>query len=236
MLQKMEKNSQICFVWKHNGEECPFIALAGSQNSENQIDQLALEFKSYALIENDLNTAKKFFALVRSKSDENDTDYIEAIFEMAIMAYSRPFTEGEGRSRSDGRPLKLHGDQIFKGKRELKDVHQQLLDFRNKFSAHSGGTSFEDVLLYVALTPASRSKAVLEMYRGMIRVASMNDEFNQGAIQAINFVLDWIKPKQDDLYSKIMGLMRAIDIEDLYRDARFPEALGPNVQKVFISK
>lgn len=230
MLQKMEKRSQICFVWKHNGEECPFIALAGPKNSDNQIDQLASKFKSYALIENDLNSAKKFFARVGSKNDENDIDYTDAIFEMAIIAYSRPFADGEGRS------LKLHGDQVFKGRSELKTVHQQLRDLRNKFSAHSGGTAYEEVLLYVALTPVSGSKSVLEMYRGMVRLASMTDEFINGAIEIINFILDWIKPKQDELCEQILNLMRTSNIETLYKDAHYPEQFGPEVQKVFISK
>ncbi len=230
MLKKMEKNSQICFVWKHNGEECPFIALAGTRNSESQIDQLAHKFKSYALIENDLNSANKFFSRVMAARDEGDTDYIDAIFEMAIMAYSRPFADGEGRS------LKLHGDQIFKGKSNLKNTHQHLRDLRNKFSAHSGGTAYEEVLLYIALTPASSSKAVLELYRGMVRLAGMTDEFISEAIEAINFILDWIKPKQDELYLQILALMRAIDIEALYKDARYPEHFGPEVQKIFMSK
>lgn len=230
MIFEMAKDFHVCFVKKINDVECPFFGLVADKTSHNEIEQLVVKLKSYLMIESDLLKAKHYFSWVKSENDHKNSDFIEAIFEMAIICYSRPFADGEGRS------FKIHGDQVFKKKTEFKGIHQQLRDLRNKFSAHSGGTLLEEVLVCVALNPPPKERAVLELYHGILRLAGHTDDFLNESIAAIDYIIEWLRPFKDELTNKILELVRANDLEILYKNAIYPEAIEKTVRKVIILK
>ncbi len=225
---KLDEHSGVAFVWKKDGAECPFIELAGSVDSEMPVDILVRKFKSYAIIERDLNIAKECFIKVSSLS-EDEISIMDALIESAIFSYSRPFAAGYGKN------VQLDGDEVFKNNPEMKASHDLLRNLRNQFSAHVGENLYEKVMIYIALAPKPLPREVIEIYRGLVRTTGFNESFYSDSVNIINVALEWIKIRQDFLYREILQEVKNVNISELYAQAHLPQNIVKEIQKITIA-
>lgn len=214
---KAQAGQPIVFIWKHNDQECPFIQFT--------VPKLVKSYADYAMIEQDLLSARECLKQIDLKNGNHIV--LNSLLSNAITNYGRCFTKGEAKA------VILDPNQVFKGKPTELNVHDLLMKLRHRFFAHSGGTEFETVMVYLALNPDKKSGPV-EVYRGLIRTSSFAETFNLEAIAVINFVLDWVKVKIDTAHERMKELIAKQNINDLYGQSICPGTLGENVLRIYV--
>ncbi len=146
-------------VFLYEGVACPTVAI----NSP-----IAKALAGYALIAKDLKFVLKTIALsidlqggdddsdakyvVRSE-DDKEADLLKALYLSMVITYGKCFASAFGRR------VRLNARKLFKSKRELHDVHKDLMDQRNQFVAHSGKSPLERVQTLVVLHPDQSAEA-----------------------------------------------------------------------------
>ena len=118
-------------------------------------------FKGYLLIHRDIRNIDTWLNLlnkhlyelygdkiplpnIRIKEKENVYDTIKSLFISSVTMYGKLFVKAEGRL------VKLE-KQIFGNNSELLGYHETIMKYRHNFTAHSGATKTEGVIVYLLI-------------------------------------------------------------------------------------
>jgi hypothetical protein len=217
---KMDAGEQIVFIWEHDGETCPFI---------HYVDpRLVKQYSDYCLVDEDLRSARACFELLRSSMDANHTIQ-NSLLANAVVTYGRCFTE------ADARGVILDPNQVYGQANINRVAHDWIMKLRHKFFCHVGGTEYESIMVYLALHPDGKT-GPLEVYRGIVRISGFENIQIEQAIGAIDFALDWVKPKIDSAVSRIKDLLKKEEVKGLYKQAIYPDQIEPEVVQVRINR
>ncbi|MDN2717832.1 MULTISPECIES: hypothetical protein [unclassified Janthinobacterium] len=131
--------------------------------------RLSRQLAGYALIEKDLRSVGVWLAEIDSlraneieikghilAKDRKMYNVIKGLFVAALTFYGKCFT------RCEGRPVKLERKQVEE-KYRLK--HDDLLNYRNNFAAHSGAKNLESVGIAVVLPRVKKGETYPQLYR-----------------------------------------------------------------------
>src|SRR5690554_5380735 len=102
--------------------------------------------------------AKTSFSIMRKLFEKDSFENIEeavlanGMYRNFILSYSKCYSSsGKGR-------ISLDANDIYKAKPELKDIHNQILEIRNKYAAHNDESSFD-----IAINVTSQDDKKIEL-------------------------------------------------------------------------
>jgi hypothetical protein len=207
---------EYCFVWEHEGKQCPFIHLTDPK--------LVKSYADYGLIDEDLRQSRECFHLLATQPIDNFT-VAASLLANGVVTYMRPFTVGEARN------TRLDPKGVFAKAKDLRGIHDEIAAMRHKLFAHAGGSAHEGISVCLALHPDMQSGPV-EIYRGFHRVNAFKPEWNANVIKIIDWTLDWVKRKIDDSYKRMRKILWSENVSSLYDQAVVPQALPPHIVRI----
>lgn len=211
--------SELAFIMKFQGTECPFLRY---EDKDTNIQNLV----SYSMMERDCDKAISLFEGYINNSYHDNVG--SAVLHEAFISYARSFKEGKGRKIK-----KINAEEVFSAEDII--IHNEMINLRDKFYAHSDTNQNETVMVCIALNPDQNNKKILDMYRGMPRVVSVAPEKIKKYIEIANKNLVWLRNKNKIEIDDILSSLKACDINKLYELAISPDSIQPHVKKVFIS-
>lgn len=153
----IEKDSdKLRFLYYHKKKIAPYVALE---------TPIARQLAGYTLIERDLRTVKNWLEMAVSlnkreidetssgtqliSGDEENDDIVKALFVAAFVFYGKCFAQAKGRK------VKLEKDQILA---ELQTTHDEVVQLRNNYAAHSGDIPFEFCTINLVFHPRKKTQ------------------------------------------------------------------------------
>jgi len=129
-----------------------------------------------------------------SKADENEPleEHVieQALFRNAVLNYAKCFSQsGKGR-------MSLDKNDVYKDVTKFIPVHQQLMDFRNNFFAHSDDSGLDDV------TFATKEESDRIFVKQLYIIAIPIDEFPK-YLATFKYCGDYIKSKIEKNFKNI---------------------------------
>lgn len=192
-----------------------------------QVDEVK-ELSSWALIQNDLEKAKR--ALVRILDTANSADDLrlfdpmnpecieqESLFIASIITYGKCFAEARGRS------VRLNYKSVLKGKYANKiDVHKEMIEVRNKYIAHGDSSPYEYIAVNAALSPQLDQKGIATVYFSKFSTAGLTPAAASKFIEVIEIFEEFVEKNVSDCLKKVRRIVEQAPIDDVYQYAIFP--------------
>ncbi|WP_343319345.1 hypothetical protein [Sphingobacterium multivorum] len=182
---------------------------------------IANQFSGYRLIQKDLQNILETINYTVDHS--NSTNYIvnRSLSFFIAVTYAKCFTTAEGRK------IKLEEKQILKVfNDEQRDLHYQLMTFRNQYVAHGGNSQFE--MNPIAISIFGESFAIHDNLIYVNNLKIFNNSLKEMIIEIIKeiekklskiydrlgaFVLENFKDIQDNSFTP--DLTKLIEIKDM---------------------
>jgi len=111
-------------------------------------DQFTKKLKSFMLIREDLvfvsQIAEQLISLKQSSNSNNVTEF--ALWQSIIITYGKCFTESKaGMSKLEKSILEKHD-------KKFRDIHDQVIELRNKYIAHRDNTVNEHTMVFIKVS------------------------------------------------------------------------------------
>lgn len=138
----------------YRGKEAPLVSMT---------DKISQQYAAYTLIEKDLRSVVFWLEEIEKLSPDqieriknpDKMNLVKGLFVAALTFYGKCFTSCEGRK------VKLERKQLSE---DQQVVHDQIMELRHNFAAHSGAENFEDVKVTLALHPKIKSNMKPMLY------------------------------------------------------------------------
>ena len=158
------KSGKIHRQYSYKGKPCKRIVLDSP---------IAKQLAGYVLLEKDLRSAAIWLEEIerirgsdvlldqkgsRRSIDRDRYNLVKGLFVAALTFYGKAFAQCEGRR------VKLERRQLSEA---FHEAHDEAIEFRNNFAAHSGAKLIEKAEIALALPPKSKREIVPRIYREM---------------------------------------------------------------------
>ncbi len=153
--------------------------------------------KINVLSKDQIDKGQPGWALTEKSDSEHNLTL--GLFIAAVTFYGKCFTECKGRK------VKLERANIAT---ELRDLHDQMMSFRNNLAAHSGADKFEDVNIVLVLNPLEkRCDENPMLVRELIQPEALVsvDPNDPGFPTLVESVRSWVLIKLDEINNKIFA-------------------------------
>ncbi len=191
---------------EYEGEVCPYIT------DETGIGKSLV---GHEIIKRDLYDCLHILESLENKVTDLPI-LLNAMWESFITKYGRCFADA-----NKGRGIKLEAKDVFNDKAvNFKEHHEYLINERNNFSAHAGGSDSDIFEVRLALKPVSKGKERFRFYISRDIVISATPEALLEHKELISHVIAIVDGKLDGIYKRIKEDYEKIDINELYKNAK----------------
>jgi hypothetical protein len=172
--------------------------------------KLTNQLAGYSLIEKDLRNIKSWLSEIlpylkthkisRPQISPNREQFnlVKGLFVSAVTFYGKCFTQ------CDGRKTKLHKTDIKDDK--LKEQHDEIMNFRHNFTAHSGEEKFEHAVISLVLDTKKSRNTLPQIVREVTQPDTIGvsdiDDFFELLEYLQNFVLEKMNKIQHKIYEE----------------------------------
>lgn len=174
---------------------------------------IARKLAGYTLIERDLRTVKTWLEMADSLNkreidesttgtqlltgDEDNDLIVKALFVAAFVFYGKCFAQAKGRK------VKLEKEQL---PIELQTTHDEIIQLRNNYAAHSGEIPFEFCVINLVFYPRKKHKSKSPfLLRESIQTQSLHSHPDDvhGFIHLVEHLLCLVRDKLESLNAKV---------------------------------
>ncbi|EHU4930554.1 hypothetical protein MA615_004330 [Vibrio vulnificus] len=169
--------------------------------------KLSEQLAGYSLIEKDLETVINWLETIDKLypdgketksnfihgSDRDVFNIVKSLFVSSLTFYAKCFTNCPGRLSRLNR--KMIAD-------EFREVHDQVMMYRNSFAAHSGHEKLELAKSILVVNPLKNYELIVTQERAQPDYATMQGNVSFQGLA--NHLLDVVRAKQEKVYGKLI--------------------------------
>lgn len=169
--------------------------------------KLSEQLAGYSLIEKDLKTIINWLETIDKlypvgketksnfihSSDRDVFNVVKSLFVSSLTFYAKCFTNCPGRQSRLNR--KMIAD-------EFREIHDQVMMYRNSFAAHSGHEKLELAKSILVVNPSKNHELIVTQERAQPDYATMKGDVNFQSLA--NHLLGVVREKQEKVYGKLI--------------------------------
>ena len=169
--------------------------------------KLSEQLAGYSLIEKDLETIINWLETIDKLypdgkegksnfihgSDREVFNVVKSLFVSSLTFYAKCFTNCPGRRSRLNR--KMIAD-------DFREVHDEVMMYRNSFAAHSGHEKLEFAKSILVVNPSKNHELIVTQERAQPDYATMEGEV--GFQNLVNHLLAVVREKQEKVYDKLI--------------------------------
>ncbi|WP_440871407.1 hypothetical protein [Vibrio diabolicus] len=189
--------------------------------------KLSEQLAGYSLIEKDLETIINWLETIsKLYPDGNETksnfihgsdrevfNIVKSLFVSSLTFYAKCFTNCPGR-RS-----RLNKKMIAD---EFREVHEQIMMYRNSFAAHSGNEKLELAKSILVVNPSKNHELIVTQERAQPDYVAMPGEVSFQSLA--NHLLEVVREKQEKVYGKLIEDILS-NADSIIRKCKKPKGL-----------
>ena len=200
-IQFMAPDGQLFTKYTYKRKPAPSVEL----NS-----QIAIQLAGYDLIEKDLSSVLEWLAAIQELAseqtpgfvghqigvDRSRCDLVKGLYVAALTFYGKCFTACKGRR------IQLNRNMMDLG---YRPAHDQIMQLRHNFAAHSGAEKWEEVRVVLVLHPKKHSGTPPRIYRELKQLdqnTALAGDISFGDV--VEHIRDRVLKKLELLNEKIM--------------------------------
>lgn len=190
-VKNIKGEKKFCAVLFEDGKPLPLIELEPSIKNK---------YLGYLNIFHDLEFIKSCLIYLYKNYDNNEINFLKKnIWQSFIINYGKCFVTAKGRK------VKLEPNNIFrKGNKDLLKIHNELMELRHQYIAHSGINSNEMLEVFLALD-LTNEKIIKGFYHSIKKVFTAGQENMKNYSILIEHLWQYVNNKIkeiDDKYQK----------------------------------
>jgi hypothetical protein len=200
-----EYNLQIRLERNYANKVCPHLVINGRHTKT---------VTAYHSLRWDLYEAQEMI-LYLQQNPKLPTIVLASMFKAFIVQYTRCYTESKGRK------ISLNSPAVFKDQKDLLNVHNQVMDIRNKYIAHADESPYDFGAMVIYLNPDEKRPAIFSIIYTAMKLFDHSILLNE-YIDICKRSLEFVDSKLEGVRPHYHKEVDAIDIQDLYKRSKTP--------------
>lgn len=138
-----------------------------------------------------------------------------SMYKAIVTQYAKCFTHAKGRK------LKLEGKSVFKMQKELLEIHNEVMNMRHNYIAHSGAGKYEYGAMVAHLNPDPSNPLLVGSIYAELKFMDHSRKL-AGYADLCKNALEYVNSKIEKLLPVLDKELATMDLKELYGKSKTP--------------